>query len=81
MTVVGLNQKKSFLFQVFLRVYSFHEGRVTIGTVSIDAREGQQDISCHQKMKWRPSSRQHSKNYWPFSPCQPEKNKQTVMFQ
>jgi hypothetical protein len=33
---------------VFLRVYSFDEGRVTIGTVSIDPKMVHQKFSCHQ---------------------------------
>jgi hypothetical protein len=46
--VLGRNQKKSLLFHVFLRVYSFDEGRVTIGTVSIDPKMVHQKFSCHQ---------------------------------
>jgi ABC-type uncharacterized transport system ATPase component len=47
--ILGRNQKrKIFLFQVVLRVYSFDEGKVTIGTVSVDPRKVHQKFSCHQ---------------------------------
>jgi hypothetical protein len=44
-TKTKTNKQTNFLFQVFLRVYSFDKGRVTIGTVSVNPRKVHQNFS------------------------------------